>query len=802
MRSRLVGPGVLLLIVATYFRHLLPAENVLYLRDLWLEVLPFQRHIAERVAAGTSPWWTPLVFAGVPTAAMVHGLFYPPNALFLALPAHWALKVFVVLHVLVAGLGLRALLLALAVSPGAALVGAIVYMLSGYVLSLANLVNLLVGAAWLPWAFLCFLRAVEHAHPARGRWVLLTGVVLGLQALADVQSVYLTVGTLALWLLLPRGDGWVGRLRRGAVALAVGGAVGGLRAAAQLVPLAEFYRRSVRAASLATEEALIWAYDPPRLLELLVPRIWGDVLGGPYWAWIFHKGAAATSPLLLSAYLGLAPLVLAALAVVLRGRSRGVGFCAGLALLSLLLALGGSTPVYAAFHQYVPFFDRFRYPVKWLLPVTFSVSVLAGLGAAALAARHDADRRRTRVALGAGVLGLVALVGGLFVLRSHPEAVTGLIAREVALPPAEMTALATRVHWEMVVQGFMAAAWLGITLLALWAVGMSRLNVALAQAGLILLLLADLFVHNGGLVPVARRSLLETEPPLARVLRQEPGLFRVLYVDTAERQGQVLARARSPFAPSIIAWYRSLLAPNSGMEFGLAEFGGANPARLRDHHDVAYLAIGDELRPSLLGAWNVRFLIVPYADLQHPALELVAVPGGDPGVRLYRNRWALPRARWVRHARWYADRDRLGEALAQFDPRREVLLEGPDREDPAGTAETSEGTVEVTSYRASDVVVRVNAPSPGFVVLADTYSPGWRVRVNGAEAGLLRANYSMRAVRVPAGVHEVRFRYEPRLLWAGLGVSLATALAVALLLYRGSGPLGRRGDARRRSVGE
>jgi hypothetical protein len=300
------------------------------------------------------------------------------------------------------------------------------------------------------------------------------------------------------------------------------------------------------------------------------------------------------------------------------------------------------------------------------------------------------------------------------------------------------------------------------------------------------LLLADLFVHNGGLVPVAPRGLMEAEPPLARVLRQEPGLFRVLYVDTPERQHQVLERAHSPFASSIFVWYRSLLTPNTGMEFGLAEFGGANPARLADQQDVQGLAIGRELHPGLLGAWNVKFLIVPYADLQHPALERVAVPEGDPGVRLYVNRRALRRASWVPHARWYGDRRRLREVLARFDPRREVLLEGPDREDLAGAPDAPEGTAEITSYRANDVSVRVQAPAAGFVVLADTYYPGWQATVDGAEARLLRANYSMRAVPVPAGVHEVRFRYEPRLLYVGAAVSLATTLVVAGLLLRRS----------------
>ena len=387
-------------------------------------------------------------------------------------------------------------------------------------------------------------------------------------------------------------------------------------------------------------------------------------------------------------------------------------------------------------------------------------------------------------------------------LRSHPEAVTALMARQVTLSPPQLASLSERVHVEIVVQGFMTTAWLGATLIAVWTVGVSRLPAGLAQGGLLLLLLADLFVHNGELVPVAPRRLLDAEPPLARFLRQEPGLFRVLYVDTPERQDQVLERARSPFALPIVLWYRSLLIPNTGMEFGLAEFGGASPARLADHEEVRRLAVGEELRLPLLGAWNVRFLIVPYADIPHPGLERVAVPGGDPGVRLYANRLALPRAQWVRYARWHESRDRLRTALTRFDPRREVLLEGPDRAGVDGEAGDAEGMAEVISYRANDVLVRVRAPVEGFLVLADTHYPGWRATVDGAETPILRANYSMRAVRMPPGSHDVRFRYEPRLLWAGAAVSLVTTLVIAGLLVRAwPGARGRRPGERSQRPG-
>src|SRR5262249_44988013 len=190
----------------------------------------------------------------------------------------------------------------LAVPPVAAMLGASTYMLSGYMVSAGNLVNLLVGATWLPWALVCFARATEAGSP-RGIWVLLTGVVLGLQALADVQSTYTTVMVLLLWLLLAERPGWLARIRQGAAVLAVGGGIGMLLPFVRRLPLAEFYRESERAGGVALGEALGWGYDPPRLLEFLAPRIWGDVIAGPYWGWMLYKSAAAPSPLLLSAYL-------------------------------------------------------------------------------------------------------------------------------------------------------------------------------------------------------------------------------------------------------------------------------------------------------------------------------------------------------------------------------------------------------------------------------------------------------------------------------------------------------------------
>ena len=59
------------------------------------------------------------------------------------------------------------------------------------------------------------------------------------------------------------------------------------------------------------------------------------------------------------------------------------------------------------------------------------------------------------------------------------------------------------------------------------------------------------------------------------------------------------------------------------------------------------------------------------------------------------------------------------------------------------------------------------------MVLSEVYYPAWRAYVDGRPAPVLVADGLLRAVEVPAGEHEVEFRYESWALWAGIAVSAA-----------------------------
>ena len=69
------------------------------------------------------------------------------------------------------------------------------------------------------------------------------------------------------------------------------------------------------------------------------------------------------------------------------------------------------------------------------------------------------------------------------------------------------------------------------------------------------------------------------------------------------------------------------------------------------------------------------------------------------------------------------------------------------------------GTVEFKSYSPKQLVFDANAPAPSVLLLNDKYDPNWHVTVDGKPAELLRCNYIMRGVYLPAGQHIVEFEF-------------------------------------------
>ena len=104
-----------------------------------------------------------------------------------------------------------------------------------------------------------------------------------------------------------------------------------------------------------------------------------------------------------------------------------------------------------------------------------------------------------------------------------------------------------------------------------------------------------------------------------------------------------------------------------------------------------------------------------------------------------------------------ADRERLAAGCRSGQNR----VAGKGARAAANVQVRSAGTARLVRYANTEIVVEVDSPSGGILVLNDVWHPWWRATVDGVETEILRANVIFRAVAVPPGKHTVRFTFEP-----------------------------------------
>jgi hypothetical protein len=175
----------------------------------------------------------------------------------------------------------------------------------------------------------------------------------------------------------------------------------------------------------------------------------------------------------------------------------------------------------------------------------------------------------------------------------------------------------------------------------------------------------------------------------------------------------------------------------------------------------------DALR--VAGVMNARY-IVSQRDWPLPVVQR----GRE--VTIYRNDAAIGRAWIVPQARVVGD-SLTALADPSFDLRQAVLLTSQVAEAQTSLKGTA-GGVESLQDSPNAVTIRAASESGGFMVLADTFYPGWQATLDGRPAEILRANHAFRAVALSPGEHTVVFRYWPLSFQVGAAVSLLTLAAV------------------------
>jgi hypothetical protein len=349
------------------------------------------------------------------------------------------------------------------------------------------------------------------------------------------------------------------------------------------------------------------------------------------------------------------------------------------------------------------------------------------------------------------------------------------------------------------------------------------------QAAALALVVVDLTVAGYGLNPAIVPALYAPQTRIGTFLRADGPQGRTFYF-AGSRQA-VFDRYLNfgdHGPPSAAHWQsaREALLPDLGMVEGLSSANSFEPL-VEGRYEALLREIESMPRQvalRTLGMMNVAYLLDPAPGLGEVAYR-------SPEGYVYRNPYLLPRAYVVYQSQVVAGPDQALAALCApgFDPARAVILEQPQTPDGSPLSPADEGvygapplregvygasplregvygapplregvygapplqvapyTVTVLPSPPNQVTIRAVLPQPGYLVLADTFYPGWQAFVDGLPVEIWRANYAFRAVSLNEGVHDVHWVYRPRsftLGWICSASALAAAAAAMLSACR------------------
>jgi len=153
------------------------------------------------------------------------------------------------------------------------------------------------------------------------------------------------------------------------------------------------------------------------------------------------------------------------------------------------------------------------------------------------------------------------------------------------------------------------------------------------------------------------------------------------------------------------------------------------------------------------------------------------------GEQYEQNPGALGNAWLVDTISYVADADSEMAALDSLDTATAAVADAKFRETLGNAIPKSLGdTIYETSYAPNALTYSVNSAKGGIAVFSEIYFPwGWTATVDGKETQIGRVNYTLRALRVPAGRHEIRFSFDPKSVRVTNNISIASVSVIYIL---------------------
>jgi hypothetical protein len=734
----------------------------------------YETFIKKTFLSGSIPLWNPYYYCGQPFLANPQTfIMYPATALYILLPLPLAFNLDILIHILMAAIGMFLLVQFITSSMAAGIASALVFSLSGYFMDnlFAGHITMIHTAALIPWIFYLIEKAITAQGPCLGdagdhkqtkqrppseegggrktrikseevilrepramnghrtyRYCMLAGLALGIQILGgEPQNSYYTTLFLTLYFFLRH------IIANGSVSLKLLGTVvpqylviivaAFCLAAIQIFPTLEFFSLCDRSEKNFAFSS-VFSFPPQNFFTFLIPR--------PESAHALSSFRDLVVNWEFSGYMSIPAVVAAIIGATYTEHRRYRVIFAGLAVFAATVFLGSYTPLYQVYYTVIPGLSLFRIPSRCILFFIFPLAILVGMGIQVLQEKDLTRKLITFISLVlTGVLALILAGSALF---------------NIPLSSIQIK---------------QALAILALTTAAVWVLFFSRKKVLVYV--LTALFFFDLFFVYHGVIPVLHEDTLLERYEYEPLFQGPPSSYRVALPVGMLRGIYYEYHGLNGYAPIVLKDFFAYVHSMAGIP-------------------VNYLArssLSDELFKASL-PFSSRIFGIKYAIVRTPQ-----------GYQMLTAREYQPRASLMREAIFT---DRFEDHLQylknpSFNPMKTVLLMQSSKDYVmAGNLQAGppgQDRVNIVSYSPNRIDLESSSPSTTILLLSELYYPGWKAYVDGRKTPVLRADYLLRAVKLDAGNHSISMVYRPMSFIVGASITLCTMLVLAAALLWG-----------------
>ncbi|MEM7186963.1 MAG: YfhO family protein, partial [Bacteroidota bacterium] len=491
--------------------------------------------------------------------------------------------------------------------------------------------------------------------------------------------------------------------------------------------------------SEAAQELLKLGASPQEAMQFLndqIPFYWGDqpIVAAP-------------------AYIGAVVIFLAVLALFLvRGRLKWwvlAGFT-----LSLLLSWGKNFSwLTELFIDYVPLYDKFRAVSSIQVIIELVLPILAVVGLRQFFNDvHPGEKKKKALMYATGIVGGIGL---LFVLlKSQLFSFAGpydsIIIDQMGIPFID--AVREDRMAVMSSDALRSIFFVLATAAALWLVYTKKIKEVYGIGIIVVLVLIDLvgvntrYVNSDNFVV----SRIMEKPFLAtaateRIL-EDKGYYRVY---DARRIGGSFKSGEASYFHNALGGYHA-----------------AKLGRINDIYEF-YLIEGE---PEIFDMFNVKYILVP---------------GEEGQVGVQENPYANGPAWFVESVLPAPDANAEIMLLDSLDTKETAVIHTDylDKIPSRNIQRDSLASIDLTEHLPNYLKYETSTQTDQLAIFSEVYYPeGWNAYIDGEPSEHFRANYALRAMMVPRGVHQIEFKFEPAVVRKGSTITLAFNIVFLLVL--------------------